>query len=244
MDFQITQHYPCSYLPGQSARSRVAVTFGDISDAAAYAHLIQHGYRRSGNFIYRPDCEHCQACIPARIPVTEFKHSRTQRRIWKRHQHLRITWQPLEFDPTHFALYQHYQRSRHPGGGMDQDARNGHKQYSNFLLRSTVDSALITFHDDDQLRMVSIVDLLPDGLSSVYTFFDPNQPSASYGTFSILWQAAFCHSQQLPYLYLGYWIKDCPKMRYKANFQPLQLLINDQWQYQQTDTTRSAEHDV
>lgn len=226
MEFHITSRYPCSYLPSQFARSRVAVADG-LSDSNLYAQLIKQGYRRSGSFIYRPDCDQCHACIPVRIAVDLFKPSRTQRKVWKQHQFLRPTRCPLHFDPEHLDLYQRYQKQRHPGGAMDND---GLAQYCNFLLKSNVDTFLVTFHENELLRMVSIVDQLPDGFSSVYTFFDPDVAGSSYGTFNILWQITQCQIKQLPYLYLGYWIADNQKMRYKANFQPLQLLLNGKWQ--------------
>lgn len=237
MDFQITRRYPCSYLPGQLARSRIVITDDTPSDSNTYAQLIRQGYRRSGSLIYRPDCDYCHACIPVRIPVELFDPNRTQRRAWKRHQHLQITRYLLHFDPAHFDLYQRYQKSRHTNSSMDQDDENGRKQYCDFLLKSTVDSFLVTFHENERLRMVSIIDQLPDGLSSVYTFFDPDVAGSSYGTFSILWQAAQCRADRLPYLYLGYWIANSQKMSYKANFQPLQYLIDNQWQYVETCTT-------
>jgi arginyl-tRNA--protein-N-Asp/Glu arginylyltransferase len=230
MDFHITRHYPCSYLPSQLARSRIMVS-DDVSDTDIYAQLIKQGYRRSGNFIYRPDCDRCHACIPVRIVVDQFIPNRTQRRIWKQHQHLQFARHDLHFDPEHLNLYQRYQKRRHTGGTMDHDGR---EQYCDFLLKSTVDSFLVTFHENEQLRMVSIVDQLPDGFSSVYTFFDPDIAGSSYGTFSILWQVAQCRNKHLPYLYLGYWIADNQKMRYKANFHPLQCLSNDEWQYMDT----------
>jgi leucyl-tRNA---protein transferase len=227
MDFHKTRHYPCSYLPSKLARSRVAIADG-ASDSGIYAQLIKQGYRRSGSFIYRPDCDKCHACIPVRIIVDQFRPNRTQRRVWKQHQYLRSTQHPLYFDPEHLDLYQRYQKRRHSGGAMDHDGR---EQYCNFLLKSNVDSFLITFHEEKQLRMVSIVDQLPDGFSSVYTFFDPDITGSSYGTFNILWQIAQCRIKHLPYLYLGYWIADNQKMRYKINFQPLQSLLNGQWEY-------------
>lgn len=236
MDFQITRRYPCSYLPGELARSRIVVTDDNVSDSNIYAQLIQQGYRRSGSLIYRPDCDYCHACIPVRIPVELFDPNRAQRRVWKRHQHLQTAWHPLHFDPVHFDLYQRYQKSRHANGSMDQDDENGRKQYRDFLLKSTVDSFLVTFHENEQLRMVSIIDRLPDGLSPVYTFFEPDVPGSSYGTFNILWQTAQCRVDRLPYLYLGYWIANSRKMHYKANFQPLQYLIDNQWQYRKPCT--------
>ena len=110
---------------------------------------------------------------------------------------------------------------------MDRDSR---EQYRHFLLPSNVDSKLVEFRENGILRMVSIIDELPDGISSVYTFFDPDVPGASFGTYNILWQARQCRELKLPYLYLGYWIKDSRKMAYKAAFKPLQALINGQWE--------------
>lgn len=110
---------------------------------------------------------------------------------------------------------------------MDKDCR---EQYHNFLLQSHVDSMLIEFRDNQQLRMVSIIDLLPDGFSSVYTFFDPDIVHASFGTYSILWQIEQCRNLGMDYLYLGYWIRDNRKMRYKINFQPLEVLLDGRWQ--------------
>lgn len=230
MEFHHTAYYPCSYLPGKSARSKIAI-FCTFPDSLAYAHLIRQGYRRSGHFIYRPECVHCQSCIPVRIPTEQFRANRAQRRAWKQHQHLLATWHPLHFDPQHFRLYQRYQQVRHKGSTkgstLESDDRT---QYEDFLLKSNVDSFLVTFHQNSQLRMVSIIDQVPDGLSSVYTFFDPDVIDASYGTFNILWQIKQCQNKRLPYLYLGYWIAENRKMRYKSNFRPLQFFMKDQWQ--------------
>lgn len=226
MDFHLTERYSCSYLPDKSARSRIAIVH-DLPESSVYAHLIKQGYRRSGHFIYRPECDRCQSCVPVRVPVGQFRASRTQHRVWKQHQHLLTAWHPLHFDPAHFKLYQRYQHARHAGGAMENDS---HAQYRDFLLKSNVDSFLVTFHENEQLRMVSIIDQVPDGLSSVYTFFDPDVTHTSYGTFNILWQIEQCRSKHLPYLYLGYWIAENRKMRYKSNFKPLQIFVTNQWQ--------------
>ena len=132
----------------------------------------------------------------------------------------------MTYDAAHYTLYLRYQRARHPGGGMDQDSR---EQYQHFLLHSNVATDLYEFRDDGRLRIVSLVDRLVDGLSSVYTFFDPEPPSASYGTFSILWQIEQCRKLGLPYLYLGYWIRESRKMAYKASFRPIEGLIGGRW---------------
>ncbi|MGZ0019781.1 arginyltransferase [Nitrosomonas sp. wSCUT-2] len=224
--FHTTNPYSCSYLPGKLACSEVVTPEHSI-DISAYAKLIQTGFRRSGHYIYRPHCEHCQACLSVRVKAKSFVPKRFQRRAWKQHQHLQVTAHPLHYDPAHFALYQRYQTIRHAGGGMDQDCR---EQYHNFLLQSHVDSMLIEFRDLDQLRMVSIIDLLPDGFSSVYTFFDPDIAHASFGTYSILWQIEQCRNLGMDYLYLGYWIQENRKMRYKINFQPLEVLLDGRWQ--------------
>ncbi|SDY57435.1 arginyltransferase [Nitrosomonas sp. Nm33] len=226
MKFHTTEFYPCSYLPSKLARSQIVLP-DHLIDAPTYAQLIKIGFRRSGNFVYRPNCEQCEACVPVRIIVDQFSSNRAQRRAWRQHQHLVATHHKLHYHPDHYRLYRRYQVKRHANGGMDYDSRD---QYCNFLLQSNVDSRLITFHENDQLRMISIVDQLPDGLSSVYTFYDPDVSNASFGTFNILWQIEQCRIKKLPFLYLGYWIGESRKMSYKANFQPLQILQDGQWQ--------------
>jgi arginine-tRNA-protein transferase len=132
----------------------------------------------------------------------------------------------LAFNPEHYALYLRYQRFRHPGGGMDQDSR---EQYQHFLLQSNVATDLLEFREDGALRMVSLVDRLADGLSSVYTFFEPAVSGASFGTYNILWQIERCRALGLAHLYLGYWIADSRKMAYKAAFRPIEGLVGGRW---------------
>jgi leucyl-tRNA---protein transferase len=231
LQFYATATYPCGYLPGRLARSQVATPSWKI-DQATYSALTQQGFRRSGLFTYRPHCDDCNACQSLRVPVHSFKPSRSQRRAWKQHHgQLVVDAPPATFSPEHYALYLRYQRARHEGGGMDQDSE---AQFEQFLLNSRVNTHIIEFREPHQaeqpgaLRMVSVVDELSDGLSAVYTFYDPD-PAFSLGTYNVLWQIQLARRMQLSYLYLGYWIEESPKMRYKAHFNPHERLINAAW---------------
>lgn len=226
LQFYLTAPYQCSYLPDHEARSQVA-TPGFMITTPVYSELVRQGFRRSGTFTYRPRCDECMACVPARVAVNAFTANRTQRRTWRKHQHLEVSLHPLHDNPEYFELYKRYQSARHPEGGMNNDNID---QYQKFLLQSHVDSILVEFRQTGVLRMVSIIDVLSDGLSSVYTFFDPANKQAGFGTYNILWQIELCKQLQLPYLYLGYWIKQSRKMAYKANFQPLYGLKNGNWE--------------
>lgn len=226
LQFYATSPYPCSYLEQHTARSQVATPV-QLIDKNVYSILIKQGFRRSGMFVYRPYCDQCHACLPTRVLTEQFTPNRSQRRAWKAHQHLIALVKPIAYSDEHFALYQQYQSTRHVGGGMDQDTS---EQYTDFLLQSSIHTHLVEFREQNgQLSMVSIIDEVNDGLSSVYTFFDTSVPHAAFGTYNILWQIAQAKSLQLPYVYLGYWIKECHKMTYKSHYRPLEILHQRQW---------------
>lgn len=217
---------PCSYLPELSS-TMVFIDPDAEMNMTLYSRLIRNGFRRSGSFIYTPKCGHCEACVPMRLPALSFQPNRAQKRIWNRAQRFRVVLRKPCFSDEHFRLYQHYLNSRHLGGGMDNPTP---EQYISFLTAAWADSCFVEFRDNQRLVAVSVVDYLDDGMSAVYTFFDPEYHRFSPGKLAILWQIEETLRLEKDYLYLGYWIDQCDKMTYKSNFRPAEVFRNGFWQ--------------
>ena len=233
LTFFATPEHPCSYLPRQ------AITlFADpqaVLTTPLYGQLADYGFRRSGEYLYRPRCLGCHACQPARVSATRFQPNRSQRRTWQRNRDLQVRVCDAQFNAEHFDLYQCYVRSRHPGGGMDIDDP---AQYRNFLCCRWSDTKFVEFRCADRLIAVAVVDRLPQGLSAVYTFYQPDDAERrSPGVYAVLWLLAEARRQGLYGVYLGYYISACQKMAYKANYRPLEVLIDGHWCDLETITT-------
>ncbi len=222
----LTQENRCSYFDDRLSQSAV-VHPGFAMDTALYSELIAQGFRRSGDQVYKPYCNACQACVPTRIPVNAFKANRKQKRCLNRNVQTLASITPARFDPKHFALYQRYQAARHQKDTADAISEN---DYIQFLSSHWCDTWFVEFTVADALMAVAVVDVLNNALSAVYTFFDPAFNEHSPGVYAVLWQIEQAKLQQLDYVYLGFWIEDCRKMRYKIQYQPLEGLIGQEWQ--------------
>jgi len=228
LDFYTTQPQPCSYLQNRQSTTLFADPQATL-DSTIYDQLIEQGFRRSGEYLYRPDCLGCSACIPLRIPVTEFVPNRNQRRTWQRNKDIRVTAHSARYRDEQFRLYQHYIHSRHRGGEMDNPTP---ESYLAFLTSSWSDTLFYEFRLEQKLLAVAVADQLSSGLSAVYTFFDPEYAVRSLGNYAILWLIQETRHRNLRWLYLGYWIRECPKMAYKNRYRPFEIHRNGGWKKQ------------
>ena len=238
-DLYLSMPHPCSYLPERMS----TILFVDprySADSSFYGQCVQQGYRRSGDLIYRPYCRECTACVPVRVSVAQFTATRGQRRVWRKNQELRVYARPPGFYPEHFELYRRYQATRHTGSSMDDPDP---EKYLAFLLSRQVDTRFYEFREGTapvpvpalneppagRLLAVAVADLLPDGLSAMYTFFDPQAQARGLGVYAVLWEIEETRRLGRPYLYLGYWIRECAKMAYKRDYRPLEALRDGRW---------------
>ncbi len=219
----LTAAMPCPYLPGKQERKLFTHLSG--RRASNLHHLLsENGFRRSQNLIYRPACEGCNACQSVRIVAEGFAPSKRYRRALRANDDLSIEVRPTTATSEQYDLFKRYLDSRHAGGGMTQMS---YVDYEYMVEDTPVQSILIEYrlreHPDQPLVAVALTDVMPDGLSMVYSFYDPDMAHRSLGTFLILDHIAQVRSAALDYVYLGYWVQDSPKMAYKAQFRPLQV---------------------
>lgn len=217
--------HTCGYLPGRSAVTLFADPRIRLS-TEAYTWLSAHGFRRSGTHVYRPHCGPCTACVAVRVPVAEFVPHRRHRRTLALNTDLEIRERRARFDPEHYALYVEYLHARHPDSQMDATNPGA---YMGFLTAVWCETAFYEFRLGEELLAVAVVDRLGDGLSSVYTFFSPRFPERSLGRLAVLKQIEWARAADLPWVYLGYWIRECRKMRYKTEFAPLEYFLGSSW---------------
>lgn len=228
--FFLTAPSPCPYLPGK--RERKVFTALDGLDAGSLHDVLTHaGFRRSQNIAYRPSCEGCEACISARVPVSRFVFTRRWRKILTRNADLTRALRPAEATEEQFWLLRRYLCSRHADGGM---ADMTFTDYVAMVEETAVQTHIVEYRyssgdKSGDLAAAALVDVLGDGLSLVYSFFDPEEPRRSLGAYTILDHIQQARAAGFPHLYLGYWIPGSEKMEYKATFQPLELLLGGEW---------------
>lgn len=220
-----THEHPCSYLKDRSATT-IFVDPMLAMNGRIYSELSDFGFRRSGAHVYRPNCRSCQACVPVRIPVDLFQPSRAQKRCIKRNQDVVTVLTANINTDEHYALYESYINSRHADGDMYPPTRD---QYEDFLSSEWGVTRYIELRLDGELLAVAVSDRLDQGLSAIYTFFKPDEQPRSLGVLAVLRQVELAKSMNLPYVYLGYWIRECGKMRYKNQYRPLDMFINNTW---------------
>ncbi|MEJ2609184.1 MAG: arginyltransferase [Candidatus Thiodiazotropha sp.] len=222
----MSQSSDCSYLPKREARNLFLDPMAKVTPDF-YQLLIDRGFRRSGCYLYQPACAHCSSCISLRIPTETYQPSRSQRRNWKRNSTIyRVEPTPANFSEEHYQLYKKYLLERHPDGAM---TCNSPGQYTQFLTCDWAESQFIEFRKDGRLVAVAISDLLPKGTSSVYTFYDTELRQDGLGIFALMWQIYYTRELGLDWVYPGFWIEECKKMRYKSRFQPFEAWVGQQW---------------
>ena len=226
-EFFATELAPCPYLPGRLERRLVTLmqpgSRPDVMDI-----LTEAGFRRSQNYVYRPICDHCQACVPVRIDVKRFEPGRTLRKTSNRNLDLTANIVSNDATEEQFELFHRYLLDRHETGGM---ASMGWWDYRDMVEQVPATTLMIEFRDaEGRLKGVTLTDRVRSGLSGVYKFFEPDEPKRSLGTHIIMWHIEQARLWDLDYVYLGYWIENCRKMAYKARFPALERLTPNGWQ--------------
>lgn len=230
LQFYITVESPCSYFDDRQSRNLVPDP--DVSlNMPVYNQLIQHGFRRSGSYCYRPYCRSCELCVACRIPVRRFSPNRSQRRCLTRNSDTSVQVVPASFNEEYFDLYSRYLNSRHEDSSM---ACPSESDFRDFLYSSWSDTRFLEIREGKgghgQLLAVAVTDRMRDGLSAVYSFFDPEMSPRSLGNLCVLKQVELARETGLDFVYLGYWIDGHEKMHYKTRYQPLEIYRGEHWQ--------------
>lgn len=225
VQFFLTPKHPCSYLNRNNAQT-LFFDPREIVTPDIYQTLTDQGFRRSGSHLYRPHCGTCNACIPTRVPVDAFRLKRSQKRVLKKNSDVHVRLEEATFSRRHYHLYERYISLRHADGDMYPASED---QYRSFLLSPWSNSVFLSIYAGEKLLSVAVTDKQTNGLSAIYTFFEPAEDHRSLGVLSILKQIELCRELGLSYLYLGYWIKDCDKMNYKTQYRPTELFVNSRW---------------
>ncbi len=229
--FYVTAPQACPYLDGRRERKLFTALQGEHANTLNNT-LSKQGFRRSQNVLYRPSCAECSACLSARVRVADFEPSKSQRRADRRNADLRREATSPWATEEQFALFRDYLDSRHADGGMaDMDIF----EFAAMIEETPIRSRVIEYtapgeNGTRELAAVCLTDVLNDGLSMVYSFYDPERARTSLGTYVILDHIRIAQEAGLPYVYLGYWVPGSPKMGYKANFAALEVYKNGEWQ--------------
>jgi arginyl-tRNA--protein-N-Asp/Glu arginylyltransferase len=229
LQLYLTGEHDCSYIDGLEARTLFVDPLAMVDGERAQL-LQQIGFRRSGQHFYRPACRGCRRCVPVRVRVADFRPNRSQRRNLARNDRdIQLLARPAQLQAEHYKLYERYLLTRHGDGDMAEDISI--ETYARFLLAPWGgETRFLEMRRDGILLGVAVTDVFSDGLSAVYTFFDPDHGGRALGTYAVLKQIAEARRLDLSYLYLGYWIGDSRKMRYKDNFRPLEAWDGQAWQ--------------
>lgn len=233
VQFRHSSAMPCPYLRGRVERQLYA-ELGGPAPREVFRRLSLAGFRRSHHIVYRPACPGCNACVPVRVDAANFCWTKAWRRIQRRNADLQAEDVGLHITDEQYRLFRRYVRSRHGEGDM---AAMDRRDYSAMVLSSPIDTGLFEFRDrDGTLIAACLTDHMPDGLSAVYSFFDPDQGQRSLGSFMVLWLIEEARRRGLPHVYLGFWVQNSPKMSYKARFRPLQAFGSDGWRLLREDS--------
>lgn len=223
--FFITPSHPCSYIKDKQATTLFADPKAGYNQQV-YTQLSHAGFRRSGEYLYKPHCQSCQACIPARLQTAKFVPSKRQKRICRKNEDLTISKVAAVFDQEHYKLYAKYIEARHQDGDMFPPTED---QYKSFLICDWSNTFFLEFRLEGKLIAVAVTDPLGDALSAVYSFYDTDYASRSLGVYAVLSQIAVTRNEGQSYLYLGYWISENEKMSYKKEYRPLEILRDNEW---------------